>query len=237
MYLDSSSNASLTGSNVSNCTIFSGASNVAGGAMVLLSSSTASLSGSMISDCTATSPAGNAVGGAMSLAGKSRVLVEASTLSRCTATSGVGSALGGGVSVRERFTNATFVSSVIERCTALSISGSGEGGGLYAEDAFVRMTQLTELRLNVASAQGTSALQLVGGLVLAEYILPGPPGSWLATQVCSVFRDACPDDWLKAQCERILPTCITIPDSENASVGGVPCPKASVVQPCRWCAV
>ena len=235
MYLYSST-ASLSGSIVSGCTATSLDGNVRGGAMHLDSASTTSLSGSTISDCTATSLGGNASGGAMHLYGKSRALVDATTLSRCTVTSRVGRAQGGGVSVLGRDTNATFVSSVIEHCTASSTNGTGEGGGLFAEDAFVRMTQHTELRLNVASALGASALQLLGGLLLAEYILPGPPGSWLAAQTCSVFRDACPENWLKPQCEKILPTCAGIPDSTNASVGGVPCPKASVVQPCRWCA-
>ena len=173
----------------------------------------------------------------MALLKRSRVLLEATILSRCTATSEGGRALGGGTYVLERFTNITFVSSIIERCSASSTNSSGEGGGLYAEDAFVRMMQHTELRFNVASTKSTSTLQLVGGLIQVEYILPGPPGSWLAAQACSVFRDACPDDWLKPQCEKILPTCTGIADSTNASVGGVLCPKASVFQPCRWCAV
>eukprot|EP00966_Prymnesium_polylepis_P260117 6008550-Prymnesium_polylepis.1 len=59
-------------------------------------------------------------------------------------------------------------------------------------------------------------------------------GTWLAAQVCTVFREACPDDWYRAQCEAILPACGNIADGNNASVDGVACPKASVVQPCRW---
>ena len=163
--------------------------------------------------------------------------MEATILSRCTAASEVGRALGGGACVLGHNTNMTFISSLIERCAASSTNGTGEGGAVYAEDAFVRMMQYTELPSNVASAQGASTLQLVGGVMQAEYILPGPPSSWLPAQTCSVFREACPDDWLKPQCEQILPTCTAIPDSTNASVGGVLCPKASVVQPCRWCAV
>ena len=70
-------------------------------------------------------------------------------------------ARGGGLCVLERQTNATLIATSVERCNASSANGTAEGGALYADDSLVTLKRRTQRRLNVASDESTSTLQLV----------------------------------------------------------------------------
>ena len=101
----------------------------------------------------------------------------------------------------------------------------------------VHLAHGTALRDSTASTGGNTIWDdTTQGSSDVDYILPAPPGTWLAGSRCEVYRQPCPSEPAADHysCSRIVEECKQIPSAGNASVGLTRCPTASIVQPCRW---
>ena len=214
-----------------------------GGAVHVDSRCVMSMISSSVESCTAESVTGNASGGALYGRLSAEVSIFASTITRCSARSERALALGGGIALLDSCV-AHLSACRVESCTTLSLHWAASGGGVYARSATLRLDAATLLRSNTASApsranlqtaaESSSTMALEGGS-FADYVLPAPSGRWLAASECRVFRQPCPAEpvSVRLQCLATADECTTIA-SANASVGGVPCQPAAIVQPCRW---
>lgn len=124
----------------------------------------------------------------------------------------------------------------VESNAATSASAArGQGGGLFVVAGKLLMTAGTVLVGNTASGTGAQYIALGG---VATYLLPAPPGSWIAGLRCIVYRGACPRDEKgnveDPQCEVTTPAC-QYETTSDAVVDGTQCQPLLSNQPCDWC--
>ena len=115
--------------------------------------------------------------------------MESSDIDHCEAISEdaiEGSAHGGGVF---SMGSLSMQSSRISRCNASSAFPSGgQGGGLFVKSGSALLTNGAALSANTASGRGANVFVSEGS---ATYLLPAPPGHWIAGRVCEVARASC----------------------------------------------
>ena len=99
------------------------------------------------------------------------------------------------------------------------------------------MTAGTSLVDNVASSVGNQYIAIGG---TATYLLPAPPGTWIAGLSCVVYREACPRDEKgnvqDPNCEVTTQSC-QYESAGDAVVSGTQCQPLLANQPCDWYAV
>ena len=110
----------------------------------------------------------------------------------------------------------------------------GMGGALYIEDGSVILADRSKLVGNSASGVGRT-LMATGGAT--TYLLPAPPGHWVAGLKCSVYRKSCERDQkgnvLDTRCEQTAADCSRSPEA-YARVNGTNCTELLLSQPCNW---
>ena len=82
--------------------------------------------------------------------------------------------------------------------------------------------------------QGTGAnVQVNAGEVV--YRLPAPPGYWLSSGKCEVYRAACGTSNSEEDndCRRVREECLLLTNN-TAFVNGIECPSITRRQPCDW---
>lgn len=124
---------------------------------------------------------------------------------------------------------------LIESGTATSMNAqAGQGGGLFVVAGKLLMTGGTSLVGNSASGSGAQYIAIGG---VATYLLPAPPGTWIAGELCIVYRETCPRDEKgnveDPNCEATTQAC-QYQSASEAIVSGTQCQPLLANQPCDW---
>ena len=127
--------------------------------------------------------------------------------------------------------------SLVEGCIAQANDSRGSGGGIFLDRRDVGSVKLRDgsrLLGNEASDGVSGTMDILGGS--ATYLLPAPPGHWIAALLCEVYREACEMDGkgavLNSTCEDTREDCRFKADEEDqrATVNGTACQKPLINQ-------
>ena len=118
---------------------------------------------------------------------------------------------------------------------AASIDQAAVGGCAYIGSGQLITSQGTSFDDCVADSGSTVAIQ--GGT--AVYVLPAPPGRWVAAARCEVYRQACDTTTLSnnrggSACPSVRDYCSGQTEQDATTVDGVPCEPLLSYQPCAW---
>uniref|UniRef100_A0A7S4BXP4 Tyrosine-protein kinase ephrin type A/B receptor-like domain-containing protein n=1 Tax=Chrysotila carterae TaxID=13221 RepID=A0A7S4BXP4_CHRCT len=231
------------------------------------------LSSCVIKNCS-TSAALDSSGGGVGLAvaglHRSKIIIVECIISDCRATLNEGAAAysdeelvdhaahGGGVwALGVEYTQNSFSlaidisATLVERCSAddsrdelcRAFNGTNcyaQGGGIMINSGTLSLGHGAAIR----DCRATIGASLFPGAGINTYIFPTPPGYWLPTSLCKVYRAACPlaiaDEEQSQACLRTREQCsVTADEWVNGSfvtavVDGTECQAAGFVQPCDW---
>ena len=235
MQLSNNAKATLTASTIANASAKSDSGTVSGGAMSLFTNAVATLIYSTIVNASAFSNSGNVYGGAMELVDNAIANFTEGLIMRASAMSESGNTHGGGLFLSNA-AQASLVSTQIQYCVAHSLQGRGEGGGAFVSgDARLILSRSAVLLENHASTDG-STMSVISAIAI--YILPAPPGRWVAAHACLVNRRACLRgthlEVIDPSCAAAESACSRFPRALNASVNGTACQPTLSYQQCNW---
>ena len=205
------------------------------GGVFNFNSATATLSNVSIEGTIATSTSSSySLGGGVLYVSSSAT----ATLERCTVANASAASTSGNVEGGCFFSlgNLELLDTTATGCHAIAASPgqTAEGGGAYIGSGQLIMSQGTSFDDCVADAGSSYSIR--GGT--AVYMLPAPPGRWVAAARCQVYREACdatnPNNNLGGNsCPSIKDACSQL-TAANATVGGISCETLLFSQPCDW---
>lgn len=203
-----------------------------GGAMLLANGATGMLINTRITDCAA------AFGGALLASAAYLHLAVGSTIMHCSAHHKGGA-------IRLLNSEASLYGVAIKGCsTGVDSHGrslrasnvTSQGGGVAADGSRVLLANGTSIVGCTAGSGNALAINDGSDVV---YLLPAPPGRWVAGSSCLVYRRPCPAEEVAGQlvkdpdCMRTASQCAR-EINHSAVVDGVPCQKPKLAQPCDW---
>ena len=155
------------------------------------------------------------------------------TIANATAISSTMNVLGGCLG---SFGILQLVATNITGCHAIAASPGrvAESGGAHIGSGQLIMSQGTSFDGCVADIGST--LSTLGGT--AVYMLPAPPGRWVAAAKCKVYREACDtttpsNNFGGSACPSVRAACSAL-TTTNATVDSVGCEPLLFSQPCDW---
>ena len=217
----------LTNVSIEGTTATESAPSLWGGVLYVSSSSTMTLTSVSIEGTTARSSS-SMKGGVLFADSTSSATLTNVTIEDTNATSS--SNLKGGCLYSE--SRLILSATTVTGCHAASPDQTSNGGCAYIGDGELIMSQGTSFD-NCAADTG-STISIRGGT--AVYMLPAPPGRWVAAARCEVYRKACCDTCNNlggSSCPSVRDDCSEL-TAANANVSGISCEQLLFYQPCDW---
>ena len=129
----------------------------------------------------------------MSLYSSASAVLTGCSITHASATSHSSNAHGGCLYLTHTGTNVTLSGTALQQhCTARSSQGRGEGSAAFVADG--ALLQLTNGTAMLGCDATTGGRTMAVSSVTALYLLPAPPGRWIAGSTCLVNRRSCPLD-------------------------------------------